>query len=63
MRLNNRFLFGILSILLAAIIAFVAIPTITRQTNGKTDIVRIIQPIQRGAQIAYTDIEMIRRMR
>ena len=59
MRLNTRFLFGILSILLAAIIAFVAIPTITRQTNGKTDIVRIIQPIQRGAQIAYTDIEVV----
>ena len=41
MKLNNRFLFGILSILLAAIIAFVALPTISRQTNGKTEIVRV----------------------
>ena len=45
MKLNNRFLFGILSILLAAIIAFVALPTISRQTNGKTEIVRVTQPV------------------
>ena len=36
MKLNNRFIFGILSLLLAAVIAFVALPTIARQTNGKT---------------------------
>ena len=35
MKLNNRFIFGILSLLLAAVIAFVALPTIARQTNGK----------------------------
>ena len=27
MKLNNRFIFGILSLLLAAVIAFVALPT------------------------------------
>ena len=41
MKLNNRFIFGILSLLLAAVIAFVALPTIARQTNGKEEIVRI----------------------
>ena len=41
MKLNNRFIFGILSLVLAAVIAFVALPTIARQTNGKTEIVRI----------------------
>lgn len=51
MKLNNRFLFGILSILLAAIIAFVALPTISRQTNGKTEIVRVTQPVLKGAAI------------
>lgn len=40
MKLNNRFIFGILSLVLAAVIAFVALPTIARQTNGKTEIVR-----------------------
>ena len=35
MKLNNRFIFGILSLVLAAVIAFVALPTIARQTNGK----------------------------
>lgn len=59
MKLNNRFIFGLLSLLLAAVIAFVAIPTISRQTNGKTEIVRIIQPVQRGALITSQDIELI----
>ena len=45
MKLNNRFIFGILSLVLAAVIAFVALPTIARQTNGKTEIVRITQPV------------------
>ena len=33
MKLNNRFIFGILSLVLAAVIAFVALPTIARQTK------------------------------
>ena len=45
MKLNNRFIFGILSLLLAAVIAFVALPTIARQTNGKEEIVRIARKI------------------
>ena len=45
MKLNNRFIFGLLSILLAAVIAFVALPTIAKQTNGKTEIVRITKPV------------------
>ena len=38
MKVNNRFIFGVLSLVLAAIIAFVALPTIARQTNGKTSV-------------------------
>ena len=59
MKLNNRFFFGLLSLLLAAVIAFIAIPTINRQTNGKAEIVRITKPVQRGAMIAQGDIELI----
>jgi len=59
MKLNNRFILGIISLVLAAVIAFVAIPTISRQTNGKTEIVRIVQPVQRGALITRQDIELI----
>ena len=51
MKLNNRFIFGILSLVLAAVIAFVALPTIARQTNGKTEIVRITQPVLKGEQV------------
>lgn len=31
MRINNRFIYGIISILLAAVIAFVAIPVVTKR--------------------------------
>ena len=59
MKLNNRFLFGILSIVLAAVIAFVAIPTISRQTNGKEEIVRISAPVARGAVITEDAVELV----
>ena len=59
MKLNNRFLFGMFSLLLAAIIAFVALPTIARQTNGKTEIVRITQPVQKGEQITAANTEVV----
>ena len=59
MKLNNRFLFGIISLLLAAIIAFVALPTIARQTNGKTEIVRITQPVLKGEQITSSNAEVV----
>lgn len=59
MKLNNRFLFGMLSLLLAAIIAFIALPTIARQTNGKTEIVRITQPVLKGEQITSANTEVV----
>lgn len=59
MKLNNRFLFGILSIVLAAAIAFVALPTIAKQTNGKTEIVHISQLVPKGAQITDKDVQLV----
>ncbi len=59
MKLNNRFLFGILSIVLAAAIAFIALPTIAKQTNGKTEIVHIVQPVPKGAQITSKDVQAV----
>lgn len=59
MKLNNRFIFGLLSIVLAAVIAFVAIPTISRQTNGKTEIIRVAQPVLKGAALTDKDIEAV----
>lgn len=55
----NRFIFGILSLLLAAVIAFVALPTIARQTNGKEEIVRITQPVLKGEQISSENAEVV----
>lgn len=57
MKWNNRFIFGLLSILLAAIIAFVALPTVSRRTNGKTEIIRVVNPVPKGAEITGKDIE------
>lgn len=59
MKLNNRFIFGILSLVLAAVIAFVALPTIARQTNGKTEIVRITQPVLKGEEITSDNAEVV----
>lgn len=59
MKLNNRFLFGIISLALAAVIAFVAIPTISRQSNGTQEIVRISKPILKGEQINRDCVEQV----
>ena len=34
MKMNNRFIYGIISIVLAVIIAFIAIPAITGKTSN-----------------------------
>lgn len=59
MKFNNRFVFGIISLVLAAVIAFIAIPTTISKTNGKTEIVRISQPVLKGAQITDQDVELV----
>ena len=59
MKLNNRFIFGLLSILLATVIAFVALPTIAKQTNGKTEIVRITKPVLKGEQLSADNTETV----
>ena len=58
MKVNSRFLYGILSILLAAIIAFIAIPTVTRKTNSKVEIIRITTALDRGDPITAKDVEL-----
>ena len=59
MKLNNRFLFGILSLLLSAIIAFIAIPTMASQTNRKTEIIRVTSPIAKGEEITPEAVEVM----
>lgn len=59
MKVNSRFLYGVLSILLAAIIAFIAIPAVTRKTNNKVEIVRITTALDRGDPITAKDVELV----
>lgn len=59
MKLNNRFIFGLLSLLLAAVTAFVALPVIARQTNGRTEIVRVTAPILKGELVTADNTETV----
>lgn len=49
MKMNNRFIYGILSLILAAIVAFIAIPTVTSKTSHTTQIVRMKSDVARGS--------------
>lgn len=55
-KFNNRFLYAAASIALAAVIAFVAIPTVSSMTNGKTTVIRVASNIEKGKQIEAGDI-------
>lgn len=59
MKLNRRFLYGIFSIVLAILIAFIAIPSVTKKTNGKLEVVQVTTNIKRGMQITKDMIEVI----
>lgn len=55
--MNSRFIYGILALVLSAIIAFIAIPSIAAQTNGVTEIVRVVKPIEKGDEITQDAVE------
>ena len=59
MKMNNRFIYGILSIVLAAIIAFVAIPAVTKKTSSTCEIVRMKTAVSRGTVITSADVELV----
>lgn len=59
MKMNNRFIYGILSIVLAAIIAFIAIPAVTSKTSSTCEIVRMKNAVTRGTLITAEDIELV----
>jgi len=59
MKMNNRFIYGILSIVLAAIIAFIAIPAVTQKTSSTCEIVRMKNAVKRGEPITEEDIELV----
>lgn len=58
MKVNNRFIYGILSIVLAVIIAFIAIPAVTSRTSSTMEVVRVAYTITRGTQITAEHIEL-----
>ena len=59
MKMNNRFIYGILSIVLAAIIAFIATPAVTSKTSSTCEIVRMKNTVTRGTLITADDIELV----
>jgi len=59
MKMNNRFIYGILSLILAAIVAFIAIPTVTSKTSHTTQIVRMKSDVARGSIVTSEDVELV----
>ena len=59
MKMNNRFLYGIISIVIAALIAFIAIPTVNRNNNSRAKIVRVTANIARGEQLTTKNVELV----
>lgn len=59
MKMNNRFIYGILSIVLAAVIAFIAIPAVTSRTSSICEIVRMKTSVTRGMPITAADLEIV----
>lgn len=59
MKMNNRFIYGILSLILAAIIAFIAIPAVTSKTSHTTQIVRMKSDVARGSIVTSDDVELV----
>lgn len=59
LKVNSRFLYAAASIALAAVIAFVAIPTVTSRTNGKTNVLRVEKSIGRGEEIQTGDVAVV----
>ena len=59
MKMNNRFIYGILSIVLAAVIAFIAIPAVTSRTSSTCEIVRMKAAVTRGTPITADDLEIV----
>ena len=58
MKMNNRFIYGILSIVLAAVIAFIAIPAVTSKTSSTCEIARMKNAVPRGTLITSNDVEL-----
>lgn len=58
MKMNNRFIYGILSIFLAAVIAFIAIPAVTSKTSSTCGIARMKNAVPRGTLITTNDVEL-----
>jgi pilus assembly protein CpaB len=59
MKMNNRFIYGILSLILAAIVAFIAIPAVTSKTSHTTQIVRMKSDVSRGSIVTSGDVELV----
>ena len=58
MKLSKRMLFGIISIVLAAVIAFIGIPAVSQQNNTTVHIVRVRTGIAEGSVITAEALEM-----
>lgn len=59
-KINNRTIIGIVCIVLALVITFGAAPLVNRISDRKTDIVRVVNRVERGREITAQDIEVVK---
>ena len=59
-KINNRTIIGIVCIVLALVITFGAAPLVNRISDRKTDIVRVVNRVERGRAITAQDIEVVK---
>lgn len=58
-RIKSRIVYALICYLLAVLILFIGIPVVLSKTYGKTETVKIRNPVAKGEQITDTNIEVI----
>lgn len=56
--MNKRFIYGIVCIILAAVIAFGGIPLLASQTNAKIQVVKVSSPVNKGTVLTADSLSM-----
>ena len=59
MKLNKRLVFGIISIVLAAVVALIGIPAVLGQQNNKVKILRVKTDVEKGTVIVNEQLETV----
>lgn len=57
--MNKRFLYGMICVVLAAVIAFGGIPLLASRANSKITVVQVVSPISKGSVIKADNLSLV----